>query len=53
MLDCIAVKKLGVYCTEMIAASENQTHKKDYWESELRSLGIEPKRRGNPTIRMS
>jgi hypothetical protein len=27
----------------MIAASENQTDKKDYWQSELRSLGIESK----------
>ena len=26
----------------MIAASENRTDNKDYWQSELRSLGIEP-----------
>ena len=28
----------------MIAASEKQTDKKEYWQTELKSLGIEPKR---------
>jgi hypothetical protein len=29
----------------MIAASEKQRGKKDYWQNELRSLGIDTKRR--------
>lgn len=39
------IKSHGVHGLEMIAASEEQTDKEDYWQTELKSLGIEPKRK--------